>query len=1138
MQKQAKQFIELLVSRQLLAPEIVEELNRQLSESKNKLSTELIAKLLVDNGHLTKFQATKLVAEIRDSQPSSSESEASADDDLGFAPDAAEAEGTKSGETAGVATVFIDDDQPVDVDAPEAVEVISDVEVEAEPVAEVVELDEFADAGVNAEDESFGAAPRRPVKPVRAETPKSSPYDSFRILGVGMILALVCVAGFFLYRTLVRGDADDRLAAADGAYEQRSYETAASLYSEFTKNFTTHEKLSYARVRVALATLRNDAEGVPDPVVGLETALNLLPPIASEAGLSTQKSDLTGALIGLAEKFNDRADSKSSIADRKQLMDEMDKLLALINNPQFVGKEQYDQQAPTLQRIFEDRKRILREIGRDEELTAALAEIDQKLEAQDVLGAYEIRKQLVARYPLLTRDEGLQQRVDQATALQQTLAQPSAVNAKLIESPMEPEVGGRIVLANRTGRTATKLAGQVICVRVKGSIYGLAGDTGAVLWRQFVGRDFESYPIPVSPTPGSDVLITDAEKGLISRLNVKTGEVVWGVDLGTPVRPPVVESEGLFVTTFDGSVISLDITGGQTKWATQLPQAIPVGVAAAFNRPNLYVPAEHSNLYVLSRDNGSCVQVVYLETGEGAIAVPPVLFQGQLFVFENTTSQRAQIRIFDTDENSRVVGENQSPISIAGNIVVSPQLDRRRLIVQSDIGEIVVLDVEPSVETRKVSEIARVTGSATTPTRSWSVAENNRIWVADNRLTRLDLQVAQQKLDRSWATNDGDLFTGPIQKFGDVIVHSRRLRGNRGERVSAVDASSGDVIWSVDLGVPVTLVAKSETGSFDVVNSSGMYFGFDGKKRTIDEADANPGGGKPSMQFVDPVELDNGQTVLFNASRGNQLAVYSPTGTKLQILSVSFGSARPSCAPVAVGDYVGVGLDNGQFVLIDPTSGARVGAPYQPSLVPGRKVIWNAPVYLADSQTLIVANDQLKLARLSADGALRSLNEIDLEQALMGPLCLVGSSVCGVTSSGAGDKLVLFSTSNLQTSTPIPLPGRYTAGPFPVDGGCVVQTESKLVFLGADGQLGWTIDFPNSRLVSPPIAASGKLLLATKFGQLFVVDAKTGEVLGSLDARQAFTSPPVVAGPGRLLIGSAEGALLALPVPTTPMGGQ
>ena len=67
----ASQFITLLESRGLLDPEIIVELNRQVEQSKGRVTPEAIAKLLVENGQLTRFQATKLVTELNESLGSS-----------------------------------------------------------------------------------------------------------------------------------------------------------------------------------------------------------------------------------------------------------------------------------------------------------------------------------------------------------------------------------------------------------------------------------------------------------------------------------------------------------------------------------------------------------------------------------------------------------------------------------------------------------------------------------------------------------------------------------------------------------------------------------------------------------------------------------------------------------------------------------------------------------------------------------------------------------------------------------------------------------------------------------------------------------------------------------------------------------
>ena len=63
----ASQFIALLENRGLLDPEIIVELHRQVEQSKGRVTPEAIAKLLVENGQLTRFQATKLVTELNES---------------------------------------------------------------------------------------------------------------------------------------------------------------------------------------------------------------------------------------------------------------------------------------------------------------------------------------------------------------------------------------------------------------------------------------------------------------------------------------------------------------------------------------------------------------------------------------------------------------------------------------------------------------------------------------------------------------------------------------------------------------------------------------------------------------------------------------------------------------------------------------------------------------------------------------------------------------------------------------------------------------------------------------------------------------------------------------------------------------
>ncbi len=187
-----------------------------------------------------------------------------------------------------------------------------------------------------------------------------------------------------------------------------------------------------------------------------------------------------------------------------------------------------------------------------------------------------------------------------------------------------------------------------------GTVYGLDGQTGNVKWRYYVGRDMVDDPVPVST-------IRIVMSSFVDPMRVKL--LVWterraksngSVILCEPSYGVRVDAEDVLVSLRTGTIVSLEPESGQLKWATTLPQPVRLTPLVNSEKSHVYVIADHSNLYVLSRQDGKCKEVFYVGHREGTISAPPVHLLGQLFVFENKTTDRGVIHILQTDDTGLI----------------------------------------------------------------------------------------------------------------------------------------------------------------------------------------------------------------------------------------------------------------------------------------------------------------------------------------------------------------------------------------------------------------------------------------------------------------------------------------------------
>lgn len=350
--------------------------------------------------------------------------------------------------------------------------------------------------------------------------------------------------------------------------------------------------------------------------------------------------------------------------------------------------------------------------------------------------------------------------------------------------------------------------------------------------------------------------------------------------------------------------------------------------------------------------------------------------------------------------------------------------------------------------------------------------------------------------------------------------------------VAASNSENGLPIWQTNLGVPVTMISNPQSGQYEAVNSSAMYFRLDPQVPLRDGPDNNAGQNKSQLDLAPAVQVANGMRVMLNQSRPNQLAVLSTNG-KLQLLTAAIGTAVPTCPLIAVENNIALALDNGQLVLLDPSNGSVVGSPFQPTLAPGTTIKWNEPVYVASSKTLYATNDQLQLVRIGVNNSLRKLSEIALELPLDGPLAFGESNLLAVETSTAGDMAVALDATNLKRLGSTQLGGQRIAGPFTAVGGVLIQTSRTLELISNDCKTVWSQPFVHAPLVSAPVAIDqDELLLATTAGVVIKIRSASGEIVAQASADQPFCSTPLVLPTG-LLVGSDEGCVIAMPMPTS-----
>jgi len=1117
----ANELIDRLERRGLLDQEIIEALREQLSEGGARVTPEAVAKLLVDNGQLTKFQATKLIGELRSNDYDDGDvvEVVEADDDLtAFA-----------GEDDAVLVDDVFDAEPMMVDAePYEAEAIA---VEAEAV-EAVTVD-AEPVGVN--------RPQRKRPPGRIKPPEhQSVWDSFKIYGYLGIIGFLCIAGYSFFFILNKANIDEVIDNANKQYSAQSYQPAQDAFIGYLDQFGEGSQYaSEAKVKIAMCEIYRSAE-MTDTTKGLEKAEEVLPGIVDEEAMNGERGNLASLLVDIAQNIAEEAHEATETTEKQRLVDRLDEQWKLIDNPNYMLTSMKTTLEGRLLEVTEARNGVKRDIDRNIRLDATEAGMKEALAAKDTKQAYDLRKQLLRDFPELSNDPRLTVLIREASDIQVTLVSLSKDKPEPMTDPSDSESLRSIVLTTRQGRPVPGLENEIYYLRAGGSVLAFSAFDGRLLWREFTGYGEDHTPIRLNE--GRAVLLSELNTNEVRNVRGEDGKLQWRSRIGETFVEPVAGKDAIYISAHSGRLISLDSETGDTNWATQLPQTISAAAGIDDRLRRVYLPGDHSNLYVLDSRTGNSVESFYTGHEEGTIVVPPVALLGHLFVIENAGADYANVHVLRMDEKGGDLKVAQAPFRLTGNVLVPPVIQQRRMIVLTDRGQVAVYDIEPTAEGQQVSLIAEQVASYDKPTLTHMAVGRSQMWITGTRIGRYELQINTGNVVYDWGKNEGDTFIGQPLELEDVLIHARRLRGTSAIRLTGAEPKTGNEIWRTDVGTPISMLEKNEAG-FHAVTSQGALFQLDRESLGSGSTQGpieNPGADSIKMKFTHPIAVDETRRVLLNESQPGEAMVYDPTRRKGKLRKITFGLTGPK--PTGVGIFSGGGmflpLDSGRVVLMNWETGASKGAPFQPASDPTNKVAWSTPVRSStDVDQILIADSRKKLYRLRVGDQIRELANVDLKVPFLGTTIGVGDVFMGGVNGPAADFLIGHDENSLEQKFQKLLDGRIEWGPAVAtsEGGdevaLLITNDNVLRAYSSTGDELFQTPMPTQgKPVNDVVSIQGRWILTGIDGWLVAIDPASGNVAGTIELGQPLSASPLPTG-NKLLVPGAEGVVYITPIP-------
>ena len=980
-----------------------------------------------------------------------------------------------------------------------------------------------------------------PIKKVKKPHGYSLIFILTTALGV-TLLPFVFLAVWFLW-----GNSADIFHRAEKEYDDGALGSALEQYDKFLQSNPTGPEASRARVRRNMAEIRQVSAEGKNPRAGLTALLRLLPAMTEEESIADIRVELRTILVDVARGFATQAIAMKDTAKREELVARTEETMKLVDNPAYIPAKEKAEVLPQLNEVSDRLKAARRSIDQDKELVKALAAIKEKVSAADAVAAYKIRLDLIRAFPAVEADAGLAEATQAIGQMEQK--QVKVERSSLAASTADPApMHASIILATRAGDSS--LEGSVV-VLVQGSLFGLSAKDGRVNWRRPVGFETLIHPVQLLREKNADVIAVDSRKHELLRLESATGKLVWKLAVGQPFTAPVIGDESpangdekIYVTTRDGKILVIDAKTGNSEQQAKLPQKPGVAPAVDAPRGKLYQPGLHSTLFVLRADDLQCTQTVYLGHKPGAIAVPPVAVLDHLLVVENPADDYAVVHMFAPQGAGKPLAELPEPLRLKGRVVVPMAVEGKRVVIVTDLGQVSVLQVDPSNKTRPIRQVGGSEAIEKSPGLSYYAVHQGMIFVGGNQLTGYEIQGSQEKLGRKWTVAADDAFIAPLQIAENAVIHVRRQRGSLATTVAAANPATGAPLWSVDLAAPLAALFPSAARKQSVaVTCPGRVFELPAEASPAGYSDAPafvPLAGTEAMTLTDGIRLGKDKWACLGMQFSGHYLTYDDAAAsgRTKHFEARVPGNDASAPAVAFREGAAVPFSSGQVKLLSVDTGGDLALPFQPPLQAGQRLNWKqAAVLSADGSVLAISDGANAIFRLSVKNEpqphLESLGEVVVDNDVVGPLAVAGGTLYAVGHSPTIDVLYSFQAPDLQAGPKTPLQGRSRFGPVQAGDVVFVADDKSLHCCQAAGLIRWSIPLTHGIPSAPPIPHEQDFVIVTQSGSVYRVSQDKGQEKGLVEVGEPLTAPASLFH-DRLLVAGPDGTIHLVPLPKGP----